>query len=415
MPSKPPGLSPKTSLGGLPPATTPSDASWERSWERIPHSTYHNADGGVVRVLSMDRQDAPRGGSWTRRAGSPSGEGAFLWSMHGLVLGEIPLACFSKPKSKVRSILQRDGVEARYFLTPKACAGILSRASRRGKTLPALLEAALSAVARGAPADGTLAFREAPTSSNEALIEAPRAPSRPIEEVLAVDPLVFDNTQVTSVLNFSNPKPGDPVHPLTHYGQPPYLAFMETDISALADANETWAFNSKRDGHDASDIAPTLVAAGHVDSHANGGAPPAVCWTDHVVASDAPLDDAVYQEAQYGVERYDTAGTLRAGRIPEHQQVITGGAVQAVRRTMRVRRLTPLECLRLQGFPDDYLDGVRVRGKPLGEGARYRMAGNSWAVPVIAWAFLRLDATNCERLAEPADKDHLTDTDEKAA
>lgn len=49
-----------------------------------------------------------------------------------------------------------------------------------------------------------------------------------------------------------------------------------------------------------------------------------------------------------------------------------------------VRRLTPRECERLQGFPDDYTL-VPYRGKPMSDGPRYKMLGNSMAVPVMAW------------------------------
>ena len=46
-----------------------------------------------------------------------------------------------------------------------------------------------------------------------------------------------------------------------------------------------------------------------------------------------------------------------------------------------VRRLTPVECERLQGFPDDYTL-VPYRGKPAKDAPRYRALGNAWAVPV---------------------------------
>lgn len=49
-----------------------------------------------------------------------------------------------------------------------------------------------------------------------------------------------------------------------------------------------------------------------------------------------------------------------------------------------VRRLTPVECARLQGFPDDYLD-ITFRGRPAGDGAKYKALGNSMAVPVMRW------------------------------
>jgi DNA (cytosine-5)-methyltransferase 1 len=49
-----------------------------------------------------------------------------------------------------------------------------------------------------------------------------------------------------------------------------------------------------------------------------------------------------------------------------------------------VRRLTPRECERLQGFPDDYTL-IPYRGKQAADGPRYRALGNSMAVPVMNW------------------------------
>jgi DNA (cytosine-5)-methyltransferase 1 len=56
----------------------------------------------------------------------------------------------------------------------------------------------------------------------------------------------------------------------------------------------------------------------------------------------------------------------------------------AVAQAMAVRRLTPRECERLQGFPDDYTL-VEYRKKPAADGPRYRALGNSMAVPVMRW------------------------------
>ena len=56
-----------------------------------------------------------------------------------------------------------------------------------------------------------------------------------------------------------------------------------------------------------------------------------------------------------------------------------------------VRRLTPLECERLQGFPDGWTD-VEHRGKPAPDTQRYKALGNSMTVPVIAWIGRRIEA-----------------------
>jgi DNA (cytosine-5)-methyltransferase 1 len=55
-----------------------------------------------------------------------------------------------------------------------------------------------------------------------------------------------------------------------------------------------------------------------------------------------------------------------------------------IRSGIAVRRLTPLECERLQGFSDSYTQ-VKHNGKPSADGPRYKALGNSMAVPVLAW------------------------------
>jgi DNA (cytosine-5)-methyltransferase 1 len=60
---------------------------------------------------------------------------------------------------------------------------------------------------------------------------------------------------------------------------------------------------------------------------------------------------------------------------------------------MAVRRLTPVECERLQGFPDGYTQ-IPWRKKPASEcpdGPRYKALGNSWAVPVVRWIGKRIE------------------------
>jgi DNA (cytosine-5)-methyltransferase 1 len=62
----------------------------------------------------------------------------------------------------------------------------------------------------------------------------------------------------------------------------------------------------------------------------------------------------------------------------------------AVATPMAVRRLTAIECERLQGFPDNY-SNIPWRGKAESpDGIRYKALGNSWAVPVVAWIGQRI-------------------------
>jgi DNA (cytosine-5)-methyltransferase 1 len=129
----------------------------------------------------------------------------------------------------------------------------------------------------------------------------------------------------------------------------------------------------------------------------------------------AVVQPVVYQDSQYGVGEYPTAGSLRAGRIPEHQMVaqpictdmrghgdgLTAPTLRAketandfapmvAQPSMQVRRLTPVECERLQGFPDQYTN-IPWRKKPESpDGPRYKALGNSMAVPVMNWIGQRI-------------------------
>jgi DNA (cytosine-5)-methyltransferase 1 len=65
---------------------------------------------------------------------------------------------------------------------------------------------------------------------------------------------------------------------------------------------------------------------------------------------------------------------------------------QMLHQHMAVRRLTPVECERLQGFPDGYTN-IPWRGKPEApDGPRYKALGNSMAVPVMRWIGRRIAA-----------------------
>ncbi len=63
-----------------------------------------------------------------------------------------------------------------------------------------------------------------------------------------------------------------------------------------------------------------------------------------------------------------------------------------------VRRLTPRECERLQGFSDDYTL-VPHRGKPAADSPRYKALGNSMAVPVMRWIGQRIAASEHQHAA----------------
>ena len=145
-----------------------------------------------------------------------------------------------------------------------------------------------------------------------------------------LDTLVFNEANITSPTNKSNPQVNDTCHTLDTDGRNDVICFER----------ETFPRQNS--------------AAVAVD--------PVICMADG--NAKAAIDE-------------DMCGSLKVG----------GGAPSIARGRMVVRRLTPKECERLQGFPDDWTK-VPYRGKPAEEcpdGPRYKAIGNSFAVPVVRW------------------------------
>lgn len=135
--------------------------------------------------------------------------------------------------------------------------------------------------------------------------------------------------------------------------------------SGTGDSMPLVAFSSKDSGADAAEnIAPTLRAQNFDKSHINGGGQVAIAETYY--------SREYRQDSIYPVDRPANALTVSNTRI---QQSYTVGHV--------VRRLTPTECARLQGFPDDW-------NKSQSNSVRYRQFGNAVAEPVVRWISRKL-------------------------
>lgn len=161
--------------------------------------------------------------------------------------------------------------------------------------------------------------------------------------------VAFDTTQITSKTNRSNPKAGDPCHPLAAGAHAPAIAFDARQSDVLIYGDMTGPLDT--DGHTIG------VAAAAYRTSGNNGA-----W------STGDKVDAL------------TTGTDRTSHL------LTQG--------WAVRRLTPAECARLQGFPDHH-SRIAWRGKPAElcpDGPQYKTYGNSMAVAVMRWLGERLNA-----------------------
>lgn len=93
-----------------------------------------------------------------------------------------------------------------------------------------------------------------------------------------------------------------------------------------------------------------------------------------------------YMLAGNMIGRSDKAGPQGKGYRQKHAFTLNATDVQCVAQA-RVRRLTPMECERLQGFPDNYTR-IPYRGKSeedCPDSPRYKAIGNSWCVPCVRW------------------------------
>ncbi|MFI7467425.1 DNA cytosine methyltransferase [Nonomuraea sp. NPDC049646] len=162
--------------------------------------------------------------------------------------------------------------------------------------------------------------------------------------------VAYDLAQVTSPENRANPRPGDPAPPLCATGRPS-IAYPV----ALRG----------RDGGTQIETGPAEGPA-YALRAASGGASAAMVVTNTLTAN-------------YGSRIDSTASS------------------PLVTEELAVRRLTPRECERLQGFPDDWTlySGDRQQA----DSARYRQMGNAVPVPMILWGARRIVAIEAARTA----------------
>lgn len=205
------------------------------------------------------------------------------------------------------------------------------------------------------------------TAANQIMSEAERA---------FLEPLPFDTTQVTHPANYSNPQPGDPCHPLAAAGHAPAIA---QSVAIPVDYR-----NALRvDGATGVGTPGTGVGEEGDPAHAvTAGITPAVAF------SVTPMSG---QGADLRAVEVDTAPAITT---EEEKQIDRGTRVVQRAPAMTVRRLTPTECERLQGFPDGWTAIPDAK-----DGPRYRALGNSMATFVMRYLGERIDAVEAARVS----------------
>ena len=341
-------------------------------WENVPGAFSSNGGEDFRAVLEelarVEQPDAsiprpPRGADGAKREQLPEMDGPWLGDSSTLNIGECPR---EENGSLLSWILQVD-VPEKYYLSAKACRGILTRASRRGKKLQELLETALLEMiewwaSRGGQAY-TLKIRSGCAGGGKgALVQT-------------------EKTGTLSTLQDQT------------LFQPVYcLAGNIIDRSETAGANGSGV--KENQSYTLNTVDRPAVAYKVFDARGNGDGKTVPTITgDHesrVTDYTAIITERqTFSERSYSYyKKSDECSTMKAkaGNVGNGSEcLIAEKAIHWI-----VRRLTPTECERLQGYPDGWTDigeWTDTKGKKhkAADSPRYKALGNSIALPQWFW------------------------------
>lgn len=221
--------------------------------------------------------------------------------------------------------------------------------------------------------------------------------------------ICFDTTQITSPGNYSQLQPGDPCHPLAAGMHAPAIAFqLENDSPFESDEIASPTITAyqchgsnvgpmgvlrKGNGHESGGV-PFIVTGEQNESERGNLGSDRVC---DLSASgmdsgnvDSASDSMTFAIQERASSQSETSGP--GGKGYQENVAFTMESrhhTQSVASRMGVRRLTPRECERLQGFPDDWTR-FDANGKEIADSPRYRMLGNAVNLAVGKWLARRI-------------------------
>lgn len=264
----------------------------------------------------------------------------------------------------------------------------------------------LTARADGSPCEELSPTLNAECGGNKPAVGAPAA-------------MAFDTTQITSKENGSQPEFGKPCHTLNANAHVPCVALDTThDCDVIRECGEQVPALQARMGTGGNqvpltyqDVTGTLSPGAHAGSYNGQDA-----YNDMLVCGVTP-DAAraiLYQPKSAMEENWaesETKNALRAGESKVSHAVVCEDVSHTIRakancayrkdaetypvQHMVVRRLTPLECTRLQGYPDGWVDigdWTDENGKKHkdADSPKYKALGNSIAMPFWDWMLRRM-------------------------
>lgn len=352
-----------------------------------------------------------------KRAGLP-GEGITMkWEDDGAWCGELTTRNTGEcPNAVVVSRLSQileETPHPKYNLTQKACQGILRRAERRGKDLPKLLKAVLIRQSQGAsPQERTEAPAptETPTSyavrirgggcdggGKGALVQTDKSGTLGTgndQTIFAPTAYSFDSLASNSMKS-KNPHSGcrevDVAKTLDTTDPTP--SKNQGGIAVVAPAvalDMTHACDVIREcGEQVQALQARMGTGGNQVPHTYGIGNGQVCEAS-IMAEEVSQTLNTMHDAQ-AVMCEDVSHALRAKAACAYREDAETYQVQ----NMVVRRLTPLECTRLQGYPDGWVDigdWTDEKGKKHkdADSPKYKALGNSIALPFWDWMLRRM-------------------------
>ncbi|MCV6612878.1 MAG: DNA cytosine methyltransferase [Amphritea sp.] len=293
--------------------------------------------------------------------------------------------------SLLSQVLVQTSIPQKYFLSSTACAGILRRAEKRGKTLPELLQAALE---REASQEQTKLVQD--TCSQQSNASGGGRISGPLDAAACLVAKGQKNdfeVETFAVHGTQDPCISSIAHCLgTNRGQE-NAVFHTTGAGYWQEDAGTLRARSQ-DSHENLAIAFAENSRGEIRLEGRDGQRTGALSTGGGKPGQGTPVIAFRACGQEGFTPAPIAPPIIASSGG-------GSGVPTVLDWLRARRLMPIECERLQGFTDNHTM-IPWRNKPAEEcpdGPRYKAIGNSMATRNMKWLGLRIDAQTAKAAA----------------